>query len=430
MELAGTRDTVARALAAAAQATADAASGDAAQAIADAAAAQATANAAIPSAEKAAANGVATLDASALIPLSQIPNLTGDRWVGSGPITSGVTVLTNTNGEAGTWANISAAWASGSPVALLAGLAAGNCLYFGCDSPSWTALGHTVGTAMVLGAGSVAVEVWTGSVWTAQPCMETERGGAHAMRANSIFQATGASNVRFGTSGSGSTSKILDGNLKYWIRVRVAVAITIAPTASGGYLVKDGTLIGSDGVPEYFGSARPKLPVMLHRSLWTIQAGNAPGSVNVSVSTNITQGSVNNQFNDGAVNGLTVWARIGESLDTSIPPELQVLWIPNTAAVAPNDVIQWRLYYLKAVEDVSVLDGTAADILATVLATAPGVAKRLTETEILIPVDSHLSDSYLVLKLERDARLGNLNDTYNNSAILTHTYLVGRAWRS
>jgi len=50
-----------------------AAQADASQALADAAAAQSTADAAIPSSEKGAPNGVATLDASGLVPTAQAP---------------------------------------------------------------------------------------------------------------------------------------------------------------------------------------------------------------------------------------------------------------------------------------------------------------------------------------------------------------------
>lgn len=382
----------------------------------------------ISSGEKGVANGVATLNSSGRLSNGQ---LLGDQWLGGGQIRSGVVVLTNTNLEtAGQWANISASWIGASPVALLAGVGAGNCLYLGCDSPSWGGLGHTVGTAMVLGAGSVVVETWNGAAWTATPCMETGNVAPYIMRANALFRTTGAAHVRFGTVGSGTTQKTLDGNTKYWIRVRVVVGITTAPTASGGYLVKDATLAHADGVLEYFGAARPDHSEEIPRANWTIQGGSAPGSTNVSVSANITDGINYNTFPDGADRGLVTNHRINEYLDTSSPLELAILWFPNAAAVAPNDKVEWRLRHADVFEDVTVLDGTVAEVLQTVISTASGTAKRVQESEIDIDVSDHIADSYVYLKIARNAGPGNANDTYPNSTMLVQTYAVGRAWRN
>ncbi len=390
---------------------------------------------AIPAAEKGAASGVATLGADGQLTPAQALYLPGDHWLGGGPFTSGVIALTNTNGEAGTWADVTAALINktSGDVTLFPGLAAENCLYIGADLSGWTALRWQISTPITLGAGAVAVEIWNGAAWVSNPIMETGAASPYTPRANSIFTAAESIHHRLG-NGVGSNSRTLNGSAKYWIRFRITTAITTAPVAAWADLIKDATLIHDDGVAEFFGAARPVETIMPMLTSYQTRYVNAaaPGTASISYATSspdnlVLQGG-NNSFADGSSQSLGYNIYWAGDWDSSAGVDFSMAWGPQNNSAGNVEIGT----HLTAVKDGDVLTtASRSAALSTRIFAAPGIARqRGSQTWAGLSAEGITEGGSWVVAISRDARLANINDTYPGAVEIEAIKFSTRRWRA
>ena len=108
--------------------------------------------------------------------------------------------------------------------------------------------------------------------------MVTEEVSPYESYANSIFvRANSEEAVRIGIDDSTTWSrKSINGNNLYWLRCRIATAVTTAPVFEQTKLVSSYAKIGADGIQQFFGMARPQFDLLWHQRLKTTSLGQAP----------------------------------------------------------------------------------------------------------------------------------------------------------
>jgi len=111
------------------------------------------------------------------------------------------------------------------------------------------------------GTGEIVIEFWDGSTWSWLNTMSTQETGKKLPFTNyEIFQRIGKESVRFDKRLDDQWVKndpVSLGSIQYWIRFRVAVAITTEPIFELLKLHPSHTHIGHDGWIMFHGKARP-----------------------------------------------------------------------------------------------------------------------------------------------------------------------------
>ena len=336
----------------------------------------------------------------------------------------GMVVQTNTNGEAGTWVDETddAKSPSGSSFAVFPGLTSNNACYWGGDVvfPGLKISGVTV--AIALGGGTIAWEYWNGSAWTVATILVTDADAPFDAHAQAAFLATADEQIRWGTL-TGWATKSLNGETKYWMRVRVVTAIATAPIVEKTKLHTNRTEINSEGDLEFFGAAEPlrALPLFPLQEL----DGIAPKDETVDFSTNISIKGKKNKFEDTRLDATGTGFQIVAGLDTSRPVSLVVSWY---CTVAVGDV---ELEVTGAdIQPGAVLDGTLPDTTQTVIQAVPGTAKQITTSTFTLDVSDLVPGDIVALRIARDAQVGNADDTAaGDVALTTRPRLTGTFWR-
>jgi hypothetical protein len=338
--------------------------------------------------------------------------------------TRGLAGLTNTNLEVGTWNDITAGIKDddGSSVALFAGTGIGNAFYIGGDQP-FPGIKPEITTA--LSGGSLILEYWNGASWVAIPHLSSDANTPYDQYAQLVFQRVNTEQVRFGEI-TGWTTKTLNTITKYWVRFRVATAITTAPQADRIKIHTNRTEINSDGVVEYFGAAEPIRPLIWHRSLLEELEGFAQPDVAIDIASGFSIKALANRWQDGNKDGSASFVSALPGLDTSRPLIYEVGWAPE-ATGAGNVEVQLDVV---TVNPGDVLDGTLAytQQLAQIV-TGPFTAFTLQVTQFEISVPDLEAIGSLAIALYRDAGGGNLDDTFAGNAMHVYSNLYGTFWR-
>jgi hypothetical protein len=336
----------------------------------------------------------------------------------------GVSFLTNTNLEAGTWADITATlrFLDASSTNLFAGLTVGNCFYAGGDY-EFPGL-ECIFTAARVG-GAVVLEFWNGAAWIEIPHLSSDADAPYAQYAQRVFLRTGIEQIRFGERSSWAT-KSLNGITKYWVRFRVTTALTTSPAADQVKVHTDRTEINADGVLEYFGVAEPVRPLIWHRGLLEELEGFAQPDADIDIASGFSIKAIANRWQNGNKDGSATFLAALPGLDTSRPLIYEVGWAPEDTG-AGNVELQLDVV---TVNPGDILDGTLAYTrqLSQVV-TGPFTAYALQVTQFAFTVPDLETIGSLAMALYRDAGGGNLDDTFNGDAMHVFSNLYGVFWR-
>lgn len=265
------------------------------------------------------------------------PERPAESIFGSGDsYTRGMLVYTET--ELGVFVDVSeeARSASGSTFTF-PGVVADNSIYVcssltdGTDFLEHFGIKSKVGTAAVKGTGEIVIEYWDGATWTEVNGMEADSSGEYYPHAKDYFQDIGGHHIRYNSKlAVDSWTKndpMLLGVSYYWVRFRIATAITTAPILEQFKLHTNRKEINSDGWPEYFGKARPigQLPLSIggDRSFTGVVQNQS-----IWINQNVAAGLIENRFTTttGYV-GRYFFAPL--DLDTSSPIEFILAGRPN-----------------------------------------------------------------------------------------------------
>jgi hypothetical protein len=217
------------------------------------------------------------------------------------------------------------------------GIVADNALYIASSLSGETdCLDHfgiktKVNTAAVTGAGEIVIEYWDGLIWAEVNGMEVDSSGGYYPHAKNYFQDTGSHHIRYDNHLAADNWTKNDpmslGTDYYWVRFRIATAITTAPIFEQFKLHTNRFEVNADGWVEYFGSARPigQLPLSVggDRSFAGVVQNQA-----IWINQTLASGLIENRFT-------TTTGYIGRyffapyDLDTSSPIEMIIAGRPT-----------------------------------------------------------------------------------------------------
>lgn len=338
--------------------------------------------------------------------------------------TRGMFVFRNTNGEAGAWSDITTEMAShsGSTADLFPGAGIGSTFYVGGDQP-FPGLKIDLTAALGLGTGTIVREYWSGAAWTSFLEMSSDSDAPYGQYADQLFERPSDEQVRFGLM-SGWVTRLLNGETKYWMRVRVTAGITTIPTAEQIKIHTNRTEINKDGVAEFFGAARPERDLLWRRNLMDDVSGEEPTNGNIAISPNILISAVSNVFNNNAIDARAGTFSIPDGIDTGFPLKFVLTW--KNDAVGGD--VEWNLV-TAVVKEGDLINGTLPEGPVLSQIKTVGALNTLEITEFEIDASLLIPGDILALRVFRDGRAGNPDDTLAGSVTLVNTRGAGIFWR-
>lgn len=234
-------------------------------------------------------------------------------------------VYTNTNLEAGTWADVSSSASDlgANTFASFPGTAAGNCLYIGSDYIFYGLKIAMSSTAITSGEyDNIVLEYYDGTSWTAITCMWSEADAPYYTHSEHHFDHADISfQVRFNCAMIWNTKYTLNSTSKYWCRFRVTSALTTIPTLDQIKIHSNRIEINKDGYMEYFGDARPIVAMPwditnFYDSPSMLGWSNA-GNQDLYISDGIGISAQRNQFGTTTEQAITYAGFVPCNMDTS-----------------------------------------------------------------------------------------------------------------
>ena len=283
--------------------------------------------------------------------------------------------------------------------------------------------------AAVLGGGAFVVEYWNGAAWAEMEHMSTQSNSPYVQYAETIFERAQSEQIRFPIAFLSTWTKndpMSLGTNYYWMRFRIASAITTAPTFQQFKLHTNRFEINADGVIEHFGASRYPKDLLVHQRLTDDLYGASPSSTRINFTTNIKITPVDNSFNDNALDGFGEIIPLPGGIDTSIPIVIEVIWMAN----GPNaGNVELEINYA-SINVGDTLDGTIADTnISEIIAVGAGETDVTRKTTFSVPVSHLVPGELLVFSLFRDALAGNTHDTLAENVEVSSLRAYGYFWR-
>lgn len=340
-----------------------------------------------------------------------------------------MTVMTNTNGEVGTWNDITSNLTNQDAVGtdLFAGTGADNCMYVGVTNKFY-GIRYLIINAINLGTGSLVWEYWNGAAWTTYASMASKREPQYTPYANSFAAVTWIQERMYTGIGADWATKTLNSIAdKYWIRCRIVSSITTIPKADVMDIQPDSMVIRFDGTRHYFGANRfvTNLPLKLYaKPNKALQAEN-PASLSIANAINIAE--TNLTFADGEVDDVVFYVdKFPFGIDYSYPMTLEITWC--TAATTGN--IEWSVEYAVVRPTTAILDGTIPKQIISGVFAVGATAWQTQKSQLQIyidPTNIQIGDVFYT-RLLRDARSTNTDDTMVGDAVVVRFEVKQMVW--
>lgn len=288
----------------------------------------------------------------------------------------------------------------------------------------------SIATAVALNGGEIVVEYWNGGAWVAINHMSTLANSPYTQYAKGIFERIGSEQIRYPVAFLAAWAKndpMTLGTNYFWIRYRIATAVTTVPIFQQFKLHTNRFEVNADGVSEYFGAGRYPRDLPVNIAMSQPVTGAAPGNAAIAFSATTTLTLNRNQFNNNSLDAYGILVTIPVGLDTSMPLALEDIWYADT--VAAGDV-ELRAY-IAQLEIGDLWDGTAAEVLTSVVETVGAGTRWVSRlTSFSLDISELVPGELIVLKVERDARVGNdPPDTLAGNIVHGSLRAFGTFWR-
>jgi len=258
-------------------------------------------------------------------------------------VNSGISILSNDSLEVGTWIdNTSIALLSnGNPFSLFQTTSAGNCMYFGSSKLIFGfKINITTPTLSVIFQTDAVWEYWNGTSWVGFKVLQTYPETRNVY-INSFISLQSKFHIRFGLTQSTPFSlKNLNGNSKYWVRLRIVNNIPSLPYGDYIKIHTSATVINSDGFLEFFGMAR----TFKNKELITYPDKSLPlpTSQEIFFSPGLSSSKNYNVFANLALTRVGFSFKMPIEIDISFPIKLNIGFVCED----PSDgYIEWVLNY-------------------------------------------------------------------------------------
>lgn len=302
-----------------------------------------------------------------------------------------------------------------------------------------------VDSVAVLGGGSIVYEYWDGSSWTEFNHMSSLSSGTYLPFGNDQFTAfagTGNFQIRFDERIVGdwvTNDPISLGVPLYWVRIRIASAITTSPTFDKIKIDSDRTEFNEDGYKESFGNARSirKFPI----TYGSFVAGvNSPSNQDIYLSDGVFAGRNENEFANGTTDSTGVGLIVPYDIDTSCPIKVR-LNIQGESNVAGAIRFELRWAFTFRGQPIYTTTGNAPAVNVTERSTEQTVSYTAGEIfrtvaiqtfeleipELIAQIAGGDGGDLLMITIERNAN--NPADTYNGNVIINDIAFEYTSWR-
>jgi len=310
------------------------------------------------------------------------------------------------------------------PTGLLPNTSTGSTLYVGGSAP-FVGFESIVTQAMDLGAGAIVFERSNGSGgWDTLLIMVANAYFPYDQRAQKVFQAAEQEQTRLGEGLSGFAPQDVNGQTKFWWRMRVTADIDLIPLADQIQLTPNRTKLNKDGFLERSGDAENVRELLWHRRLEDDLVGSSPGNVVINFSSGIRITPIDNNFVNGATDGNGGVIPIPPGLDTSRILKYRLSWLPSNNA--GGDVRFEFRYRVAAVGDL--LNVAQTDTTIVKVVTLPGGEQdALQETDIDFTIPDALPGERIGIAFLRTG--ADVADTYAGNVEIVDTQLFGFGWQ-
>jgi len=278
----------------------------------------------------------------------------------------------------------------------------GSALTDGTNRLKWFGLLIKQTVASVVSSGnthdSFVFEYWNGTTWTEVGSFATSVEEHHRY-ANEVFlRANSLEHLRFGINGNSSVfpwaEKTILGTQCYWMRVRIATALTTAPTFEQFKISPSRLEVMADGHTELHGSARFTQTIVAAGNVFGESGGVSNGSFNVG-SGSVPNGwshKVKNSRFDGNGDGIYIQFPLPKGVCTSCPWYVKFTYYGDKTA----QDIDWICSFLP-VEVSGILE---ADVAGGVTPVARTLSNTETVTAKAAQTDSALNVDQVVGKFQ------------------------------
>lgn len=267
--------------------------------------------------------------------------------------------------------------------------------------------------------------------WVQSLYMVTDADYPYEQKANAIGSCSSCSEQwRFGFDPTGTIPIVWDDvtlNIngtdytKKWALFRITSTITKDIVLEQIKLHTSRYEVNSDGFTEYFGRSRYAKTIPITK---TANALKNPANENVTIAVGITEIRTDNEFNNGANDGLILRGVVPEGLDTSIPVQLIIDWYPK--GTGSGDV-KLQLETLTT-NTGFVYDGTAPVNTATPQITSiDNQEEELHQSTFLVSPFNSTPGDKIYGSLFRDA--SDAQDTYAANIVIVDYNVIGYFWK-
>ena len=222
----------------------------------------------------------------------------------------------------------------------------------------------------------------------------------------------------------------INGETKFWARIRVVNAITTDPVLEQIKLHTNRVEIENTGIFRY-GVARTSRILNNGLSNTIKNTKQNPPNLNVPYTPTITAGYLDNQFTNGADDGFLFVQNVESGIDTSIPYALKVAYYPM-GGLAGDIELQADIVLVGQNINTTpfVYDGTSPMTTYKIIDSVPAGHEKERRTATFYIDISHLTPAdAIVINIHRDAGATNPNDTLTHNVIMTHIVPTAYFWK-
>lgn len=350
--------------------------------------------------------------------------------------TSGIYVFTNTHLEEGLWTDVTyeSQTIEAPTFTIFAGTSVGNCFYMGSDRviPGFK-IEVVTNTTSQLSLNDLAFEYWNGIDWIRFEVMQTyDQYPCHTTTA-AFFCLLGKFHLRFGlTSKAPLVAKMINGQLKKWVRMRLLTAIENCPSAEYLKLHTNCKIINNDGFAEHFGDSRPVNTNISNMEIH-YPSSSIVGDKELFVNPKISILRTNNVYAHGQKIRLGLRSLLPRKMDNSFPMKIEMAFVGCKSLDNLNisGDVHWKLRYAVTSEDSPVYTDIndvpvdAQEHKEVVVITRLSNSNRDTRSKFIVPLSSidvnPISGNNIILwaSIERDATVDNPQDTYDGDIAIS-----------
>jgi hypothetical protein len=209
------------------------------------------------------------------------------------------------------------------------------------DAAMFCGFKATVTAALNTGTagGAVAVQFWGGSSWEDVAHMSTAATAPYTSHGRVLFAEPGVFQVRLDGDivnrwvGTQLAASGLVGP-RFWLRIGTvgAGSLVSAPVLSSVDLHTSSVLVNGDGFSEFFGTARPVVPMTFGAEQFEA-ANNIAPDADIFLSQRLAVGRTSNRFNKNPVDRVGLAVYLPPDIDTSSGVLLNITWATATNAI-------------------------------------------------------------------------------------------------